>query len=71
MRESFSNEFDPKENIREVLKNHNYYSSTQTEYDKDLAEYIPGLYRLLDLCQDEDSNDPSKFPTFTYKLNSY
>jgi len=46
---------DPKENIRKVLKN-NKYHSLNSKYGKDLAEYIPGLYRLLDLCKDDGSN---------------
>ncbi|CAG8435112.1 3623_t:CDS:10, partial [Funneliformis mosseae] len=29
---------------------------SQTNYGKDLAEYIPGLYRLLDLCKDDGTN---------------
>lgn len=31
---------------------------TTTEYDNsnDLCKFIPGLYRLLDLCKDEGSN---------------
>ena len=57
------NKFDSKENIREVLKNHKFYSSTQIEYGKDLAEYIPGLYRLLDLCKVDGSNGSCKFST--------
>ena len=59
---SEENKSDSKENIQKVLKrNHEYYSSTQIEYGKDLAEYIPGLYRLLDLCKDDGSNGLGKF----------
>jgi hypothetical protein len=62
MKENFDkNKSDSKENIRKVLNNHKYYSSTQIEYGKDLAEYIPGLYRLLDLCKDDGSNGLGKF----------
>ncbi|CAG8435119.1 7457_t:CDS:10, partial [Funneliformis mosseae] len=46
---------DPKENIRKVLKN-NKYHSLNSKHGKDLAEYIPGFYRLLDLCKDDGSN---------------
>ena len=54
---------DSKENIRKILKrNHEHYSSTQIEYCKDLAEYIPGLYRLLDLCKDDGPNGLGKLP---------
>ncbi|CAI2161360.1 13694_t:CDS:10 [Funneliformis geosporum] len=55
---SFGNEIkriDPKENIRKVLKNHKHHSFDY-KYGKDLDEYIPGLYRLLDLCKDDGSN---------------
>ncbi|GES77125.1 hypothetical protein GLOIN_2v1781565 [Rhizophagus clarus] len=31
------------------------YSNNQIDYDKDLCEYIPGLYRLIDLCKDDYS----------------
>src|ERR1043165_1213535 len=62
---------DFKKNIRKILKkNHKYYSNTQFEYDKDLAEYIPGLYRLLDLCKDDGSNGLGKFPLHLFKLKS-
>ncbi|CAG8435124.1 11383_t:CDS:10 [Funneliformis mosseae] len=47
---------DPKKNIRKVLKNHKYYSIDSIENGKDLAEYIPGMYRLLDLYKDDGSN---------------
>ncbi|CAI2161944.1 15836_t:CDS:10 [Funneliformis geosporum] len=47
---------DPKKNIREVLKNRRYDSIDSIEYGKDLAEHIPGLYRLLDLYKDDGSN---------------
>ncbi|PKY13750.1 hypothetical protein RhiirB3_425628 [Rhizophagus irregularis] len=33
-----------------------FYSDIQIDYDKDLCEYIPGLYRLLELCKDDGSN---------------
>jgi hypothetical protein len=49
------NKIDSKENIRKILENKNY-SSTKNKYGKDLAECIPGLYRLLDLCKDDGSN---------------
>ncbi|GBC07438.1 hypothetical protein RclHR1_07470003 [Rhizophagus clarus] len=49
-------EFDFRENIRKALKSKKYNLGTQNEYSKDLAEYIPGLYRLLDLCKDDGSN---------------
>lgn len=32
------------EESTQVLKNHNHYSSTQTEYNKDLAEYRAVTY---------------------------
>ncbi|PKC68807.1 hypothetical protein RhiirA1_456805 [Rhizophagus irregularis] len=53
--EDFKNKIDSKENIRKILENKNY-SSTKIKYGKDLAECIPGLYRLLDLCKDDGSN---------------
>ncbi len=48
---------DPKENIRKVLnKCYSIGSNSRIEYNKDLAKYIPGLYRLLDLYKDDGSN---------------
>lgn len=34
------------------------FVATKTNNDdiQDLSEFIPGLYRLLDLCKDEGSN---------------
>ncbi|CAG8740882.1 15960_t:CDS:10, partial [Rhizophagus irregularis] len=51
-----NNELDFKENIRRVLKAQKSDLETQIKYGKDLAEHIPGLYRLLDLCKDDGSN---------------
>jgi hypothetical protein len=56
---NINNKSDSKENIRKILKKN--YSSTQIQYGKDLAEFIPGLYRLLDLCKDDGSNGLGKF----------
>ncbi len=55
------NKIDPKKNIRKVLKNYRNYSNSQTKFGKDLYEYIPGLYRLLDLCKDDGSNGLGMF----------
>ncbi|CAB5351422.1 unnamed protein product [Rhizophagus irregularis] len=49
-------ELDFKENIRRVLQAQKYDLETQIKYGKDLAEHIPGLYRLLDLYKDDGSN---------------
>ncbi|GES77127.1 hypothetical protein GLOIN_2v1781563 [Rhizophagus clarus] len=35
----------------------NVNSNTQINYGKDLSEYIPRLYRLLDICKNDCSND--------------
>lgn len=57
-------ELDLKEDIRRVLESQKYDLETQIEYGKDLAEHIPGLYRLLDLCKDDGSNGLGKFLIF-------
>ena len=36
-------------------------SNSQIGYGKDLAKYIPGLYRLLDLYKDVGSNGLGMF----------
>jgi hypothetical protein len=54
------NKIDPKENIRKILENKNFLS-TKITYDKDLAQCIPGVYRLLDLCKDDGSNGLGTF----------
>lgn len=59
-----NNELDFKENIRRVLKAQKSDLETQIKYGKDLAEHIPGLYRLLDLCKDDGSNGLGKFLIF-------
>ncbi|GBC07437.1 hypothetical protein RclHR1_07470002 [Rhizophagus clarus] len=53
--DDIKNKIDPKKNIREILENKEY-SSTKIKDSKDLADCIPGLYRLLDLCKDDGSN---------------
>jgi len=35
---------------------YNEVSSAHIEYNNDLADNINGLYRLLDLCNDDGSN---------------
>ncbi|PKY52349.1 hypothetical protein RhiirA4_469932 [Rhizophagus irregularis] len=52
----YKNKPDSKKSIRNVLKNQKFYMNTQTEYDKDLVEYIPGLYRLLSKADDSSSS---------------
>ena len=47
---------DFRENIQKVLENRKHLSVDRIEPGKDLVEYVPGLYRLLDLCNDEGSN---------------
>ncbi|CAG8483333.1 6229_t:CDS:10, partial [Racocetra fulgida] len=50
---------DYKKHIRAAIEGHKYFNKDPTikiNYGKDLAEYIPGLYRLLDLCKDDGSN---------------
>ncbi|CAG8437748.1 12163_t:CDS:2 [Dentiscutata heterogama] len=50
---------DYKKHIRAAIESHKYYKndpSINITYGKDLSEYIPGLYRLLDLCKDDGSN---------------
>ncbi|CAG8614863.1 4874_t:CDS:10, partial [Gigaspora rosea] len=50
---------DYKKHIRAAIEGHKYYKKNQSiniTYGKDLYEYIPGLYRLLDLCKDDGSN---------------
>lgn len=61
-------ELDLKEDIRRVLESQKCDLETQIEYGKDLAEHIPGLYRLLDLCKDDGSNGLGKFLIFIYKF---
>ncbi|CAG8493955.1 13963_t:CDS:2 [Dentiscutata erythropus] len=49
---------DYKKHIRAAIESHKYYKndpSINITYGKDLSEYIPGLYRLLDLCKDDGS----------------
>ncbi|PKB98373.1 hypothetical protein RhiirA5_464907 [Rhizophagus irregularis] len=31
-------------------------SKNDTKFNNDMAESVPGLYRLLDLCKDDGSN---------------
>jgi hypothetical protein len=52
----YKNKPDSKKSIRNVLKNQKFHMNTQTEYDKDLVEYIPGLYRLLSKADDSSSS---------------
>lgn len=52
----YKNKPDSKKSIRNVLKNQKFYMNTQTEYGKDLVEYIPGLYRLLSKADDSSSS---------------
>ncbi|CAG8514243.1 1675_t:CDS:10, partial [Scutellospora calospora] len=50
---------DYKKHIRAAIETYKYFNkdpSINITYKKDLAEYIPGLYRLLDLCKDDGSN---------------
>ncbi|CAG8493284.1 1259_t:CDS:2, partial [Racocetra fulgida] len=52
-------EFDPKYHFRDAIEGHKYFKVDQNvniSYESDLAECIPGLYRLLDLCKDDGSN---------------
>jgi len=61
---------DFRENIQKVLENRKHLSVDRIEPGKDLVEYVPGLYRLLDLCNDEGSNGLGR-PLYTWfvKLN--
>lgn len=52
----YKNKPDSKKSIRNVLKNQKLYMNTQTEYGKDLVEYIPGLYHLLSKADDLNSS---------------
>ncbi|CAG8555006.1 15242_t:CDS:10, partial [Cetraspora pellucida] len=47
---------DYKKHIRAAIEGHKYFNKDPTiniTYGKDLVQYIPGLYRLLDLCKDD------------------
>lgn len=52
---------EPKNYFREAIRSHKNNSIDSNEFGKDLAECIPGLYRLLDLSKVDDSSSSGIF----------